>query len=118
MSKPKLFIEEYRDLSAIEVDLIRWLLAVTNNSEFIEQVEKTKVISKCGCGCRTIDLQVEGYDAKSGGLNLSAQGISPEGVPVDVVLHIRHGLISELEVYSMNGINEFGLPEIDQLHID
>ena len=113
-----MFIEEHRDLSLKEVNLIKWLLSKTNHSEFIEQIEKTKVISKCGCGCRTIDLQVEGYEAKSGILNLSAQGVSPEGVPVDVILHVRRGLISELEIYSMDETKDFGLPEINQLHID
>lgn len=118
MSKDKWFIEENRDLSAREVDLIRWLLTVTNNSEFMEQIEKTKVTTKCGCGCRTIDLQVEGYESKSGGVNLSAQGFSPEGVPVDVILYVRHGLISELEVYAMDGTKEFALPEVDSLNIN
>ena len=117
MSKVQFFIEEHRDLSAREVDLIRWLLTITNHSEFIEQIGKTRVITKCGCGCRTIDLQVEGYEAKSGALNLSAQGFSPEGVPVDVILHVRHGLISELEVYAMDGSKEFALPEVDSLNM-
>lgn len=117
MHKEEMFIAEDRDLSVREVDLIRWLLTITNNLEFIEQIEKTKVITKCGCGCRTIDLKVEGYKSKSAGVNLSAQGFSPESVPVDVVLHIRQGLISELEVYAMDGTEKFSLPDVDSLNI-
>jgi hypothetical protein len=119
MNKSEVFIEEHRNLSVKEVDLIKWLLVTTNNLQFVEQIENAKVVSKCGCGCHTIDLQVEGYEAeaKPSVLNLSAQGLSPENVPVDVVLHVRHGLISELEVYALDGTEEFDLPKIDTLNI-
>ena len=118
MNKPPFFIEEHRDLSEKEVDLIRWLLTVTDNQELIEQIGKTKVISKCGCGCPTIDLYVEGFETKPLGLILSADGLSPEGTPVGVILHVRGGLLSELEVYSEDGTKEFSLPEINKLHVD
>jgi hypothetical protein len=118
MSKPPLFIEEHRALSEKEVDLIRWLLMKTNNSGLIEQIEKTRVISKCGCGCPTIDLQVEGFESKPLGLTLSAEGFAPEGIPVGVILHVRGGLLSELEVYSEDGTKEFSLPEINKLQVD
>lgn len=117
MHKDKLFIAEDRDLAVREIDLIQWLLTGTNNLEFIEQIEKTRVITRCDCGCRTIDLKVEGYKPRSVGVNLSAQGFSPEGVPVDVVLHVRHGLLSELEIYAMDGTEKFSLPEVDRLNI-
>jgi hypothetical protein len=117
MNKDQLFVEEHRGLSAREINLIQWLLVETNNLEFVEQIKKTNVITKCGCGCKTIDLQVEGYEPKSGGLTLSAQGFSTESVPVDVILHIRNGLISELEVYAIDDAKEFSLPETDSLVI-
>ncbi len=118
MSKEPLFVEEYRDLSAKEVDLIEWLLTKTNHSELIEQIGKTRVISKCSCGCPTIDLQVKGCESGPVRLVLSANGFSPEGIPVGVILHVRNVLISELEVYSQDGTKYFGLPEIDRLHIE
>lgn len=118
MRKDQLFVEEHRELSLREIDLIKWLLVTTNNLEFLEQIEKARVISKCGCGCRTIDLEVVEYVSKFDKLiNLDAQGVSPEGVPVDVILHIRHGLISELEIYAMDETEEFSLPEIDKLNV-
>ena len=118
MSREKFFIEEHRDLSAKEVDLIKWILAEYNHSELLEQIEKTKVISKCSCGCATIDLQVEGYEQKSEGLILSVEGFSSAEIPVGVILHVRNGLLSELEVYSKAGTKVFGLPEIDKLYVD
>jgi len=117
MNKETLFVEEHRDLSAKEVDLIKWLLTKTNHSEFIEQIGKTKVVSKCSCGCPTVDLQVEGYESKPVRFVLSAEGFSPEGIAVGVILHVRNGLVSELEVYSQDGTKVFGLPEIDRLQV-
>jgi hypothetical protein len=115
MAKEPLFILEHRDLSVKEADLISWLLGETNHSELKEQLRDAKVISKCGCGCPTIDLQVDGYEDIPVRLVLSAEGLSPEGIPVGVILHVRHGLLSELEVYSQDGTKEFSLPEVDTL---
>jgi len=118
MSKEQLFVEEYRDLSTKEVDLIEWLLTKNNHSELIEQIGKTRVVSKCSCGCPTIDLQVKECESGSVRLVLSANGFSPDGIPVGVILHVRNGLISELEVYSKDGTKVFGLPEIDKLQVE
>src|SRR5262245_48347939 len=117
MNHYEAFVEEHRELRAEEINLIQWLLVATGNLDYVEQIEKTRVVSKCGCGCRTIDLEVEEYEAKSGDLHLSAQGYSTEGVPMDVILHVRRGLISELEVYAMDGTEGFSMPEIDKLNI-
>lgn len=118
MNKEPLFVEERRNLSSKEANLIEWLLIKTKYSELIEQIEKTKVISKCSCGCPTIDLQVEGYESAPVRLVLFAEGVSPEGIPIGVILHVRNGLISELEIYSQDGTKNFRLPEIDKLHIE
>jgi hypothetical protein len=117
MNKSELFIEEYRNLSLEEIGIIQWLLAEHDRLELANQLDNVKVISKCGCGCRTIGLQVESEVANSQGLHLSAQGFSPEGVPIDVILHIRNGLIYEFEVYAMDGTEKFTLPETEKLHI-
>ena len=118
MSKEPLFVEEHRDLSAKEADLIEWLLTKNNHSELIEQIGKPSVISKCSCGCPTIDLQGKEYESGPIRLVLFANGFSPEGIPVGVILHVRNGLISELEVYSKGGTKVFGLPEIDKLQME
>jgi hypothetical protein len=49
-------------------------------------------------------------------LHLSASGYSPEGIPVGVMLHIRNGLLSELEAYSEDGTKVFGLPDTEKLN--
>jgi len=118
MSKEPLFVEEYRDLSVKEVDLIEWLLTKNNHSELVAQIGNTRVISKCSCGCPTIDLQVKDYESGPIRLVLSANGFSPEGIPVGVILHVKNGLISEFEVYSKDATKVFGLPEIDKLQVE
>ena len=118
MHTTDLFIEEHRNLSVKEIDLIQWLLAETNNLELMTQIENTKVMSRCSCGCPTIDLKVEGVETRPLGLTLSADGHSPEGVPVGVILHVKDGLLSELEVYSQDETKEFSLPEEGKLHVD
>jgi hypothetical protein len=75
------------------------------------------VVSKCSCGCPTIDLQVEGYESKPVSLILSAEGFSPDGTPVGVILHVRNGLLAELEVYSQDATKFFELPKIDSLTV-
>jgi hypothetical protein len=45
-----------------------------------------------------------------------AEGSSPEGVRVGVIVHVREGEISELEVYSVTGEkNAFSLPKPESL---
>jgi hypothetical protein len=46
-----------------------------------------------------------------------AYGHSPEGVPVNVILHAREGELSELEVISMDDTDVFGMPRPETLEI-
>jgi hypothetical protein len=117
MNERTFFVEEYRNLSTKEINLIEWLLINTKHSELIEQIENAKVISKCNCGCPTVDLEVANVDNQSINFHLSASGYSPEGIPVGVILHVRNGVLSELEAYSEDGTKVFDLPEADKLKI-
>lgn len=81
------------------------------------QLPLVSVASRCGCGCPTINLAVDGKVAshRSPSLILSeASGVSPEGVSFGIILHCRDGLISELEVYPLKDV-AFTLPEIEQI---
>ena len=117
MNEETFFVEEHRDLSTKERDLIHWLLVETNQPDLQEQIGKAKIVSRCSCGCPTIDLQVVGVNEQPINLHLSASGYSLEGIPVGVILHIKNGLLAELEAYSETGIRVFDLPEIDKLQV-
>ena len=117
MSKKLLSIEEHRDLTQKEIVLMEWLMKESGHSELMNQIEKTKVISKCSCGCPTIDLKVDGIHETPLSLHLSAVGCSPEGIQIEVLLHVRKGLLFMLEAYPWHGTYTFSLPEIKDLKI-
>lgn len=93
---------------------MRWLLKAHDHTELVEQLDKVKVISKCGCGC-TIDLHADDIENIPGNLHLSAQAVSPENVLLDVILHVRNGVLAELEIYAVHDTKDFTLPEVDKL---
>ena len=76
-----------------------------------------RVAAKCGCGCPTVDFALEtGRKLGSSDIVAEAGGKSSEGVSVGVILHAREGELSELEVYSTQGVNvPFSLPLLDSL---
>ncbi len=42
-------------------------------------------------------------------------GKSPEGVDINVILHVRGEALSELEIYSRDGTDSFSLPKPEDL---
>jgi hypothetical protein len=113
-----------RTLASNERILLEWLLARPSSdvsgsdvSKYKAQVAKLRVVAKCGCGCPTVDFAL-GSDRKLGASEIVAEagGKSPEGVSVGVILHAREGELSELEVYSTQGLDiSFTLPIPDSL---
>jgi hypothetical protein len=78
-----------------------WLLAQgrSDASLYRPHIPKLLVITRCGCGCPTVDV-ASATTAKAGPsvIVADARGRSPEGVLVGVIVHIRDSEISELEV--------------------
>jgi hypothetical protein len=110
---------ENRPLTTDERILLEWLIAHGSPSaaKFAPQISRVSVVSRCTCGCPTIDLAVDGKRV-GGGSELIADfvGKLPEGIQVGVILHCRGGQISELEVYAIDEIKGvFGLPCPDAL---
>ena len=84
----------------------------------MEQLPKVAVASRCGCGCPTIDLAVNGRIASPASPTVilsEAGGVSPEGISFGIILHGREGLISELEVYSVDRAGPFTLPDVEDI---
>ena len=113
-------ISDVRELRPEERRLLEWLLnhGTPAAAPFLEQLPMVSVVSRCGCGCPTIDLAVSGHAAPVSSpstILADAEGVSPEGVRVGVIVHGREGLISELEIYSMAGEAIFSLPRIVDL---
>jgi hypothetical protein len=112
---------ENRPLTTDERVLLEWLIAngSPNAVKYASQIPRVSVVSRCTCGCPTIDLAVDGKHV-DGASELVADffGKSPEGIQVGVILHCRGSQISELEVYAIDEVKgAFGLPRPDALVI-
>jgi hypothetical protein len=108
-----------RNLSSGERTLLQWLLmhGSYDASKYMSQIDSLRVVSKCGCGCPTVDFALQS-GRKVGGSDIVAEagGKSPEGISVGVILHVREDELSELEVYSTEGLDvPFSLPTPDSL---
>jgi hypothetical protein len=115
VTQKKLSVPDRRPLTVAEHRLLAFLLdRSTEAGAYQGQLSLARVVSRCGCGCPTVDLALDGGSGRSGASIILADvtGRSPEGVLVGVILHGREGELSELEVYSVDGqISTFGLPD-------
>jgi hypothetical protein len=108
-----------RPLTKDEAALLQWLLehgAATPAEK--AQLRFVSVVGCCGCGCPSIHLAISGKVASPGS---SAEiiadfcGTTPEGALVAVMVHVREGLLSELEAYSLSEIETFSFPRQEDL---
>jgi hypothetical protein len=118
----RMVIPEERPLTEPERSLLEWSLrhGKPEAAQFFDQLPLVTVISRCGCGCPTIDLGVGGKAASiySPSLILAdfIGGTTPRGGRVGVVVHAREGLLSELEIYSLGGEGKILFPHVEDLH--
>ncbi|MBK8479212.1 MAG: hypothetical protein IPL39_23910 [Opitutaceae bacterium] len=63
-------IAEDRPLTESEKTLLRWLLehGETRGRDFLPQIDCARVSGRCGCGCATVDLAVDGLKEQEKGL--------------------------------------------------
>jgi hypothetical protein len=110
-----------RPLTDAERQFLTWLLehGERGATEYLSQIPSVTVIGQCSCGCPTLDLAVAGKHGK-GGSTIVADfvGTTPEGTLVGVLVHVREGTLSELEVYDMRGDAErFSFPRPEALRL-
>jgi hypothetical protein len=83
------------------------------------QIDSLRVVSKCTCGCPTVNFALEGNPTSRKGERLI--GDCPATVDdqdVGVLLFECRGRLSTLEVYSCAGSDKpFGLPKIEDIYI-
>ena len=75
------------------------------------------MVSHCTCGCPSVDLAVDGkHTVGASEIIGDAEGRSPEGLRVGVILHCREGQLSELEIYPIDATEgPFRLPKPESL---
>jgi hypothetical protein len=109
-----------RPLSDAELELIEVLLgaAGTQAGRYLGQLPEVRVVGGCGCGCPSIDLEVgEGLREGAPKPLIVADAESPAGVPVGVILWVRGGALSGLEVHPWHGTGSVRLPQTESLNI-
>ena len=109
-SKP---IPDERPLTKAEYDLARWMLenGQVDAREFLAQLDRARVVSRCPCGCASIDLQVEGLPPPSGGLRILGDYLfGAEGDLAGAFVFERSGVLAGVEVYGLAGDAPKSLP--------
>jgi hypothetical protein len=83
-----------------EGHLIKWFLehGVPGSDEFISQIDSLTVISKCRCGCPTVNFTLHGKSVLSENKHILADYlVTVDGQDVGVILFQREGRLSSLE---------------------
>ena len=101
-------VPENRPLSEHEEALVRWMLdrGTAAATRFLPQLAEARVVSKCGCGCASVDFSVGGVVPLPGdgiGILADFDYRTAEGHPCGAFVFERAGLLAGLEVWSMDG---------------
>jgi hypothetical protein len=114
-------IPEDRPLTVAEETLVRWLLqnGTGQASSFLPQLSEERVVSRCYCGCASIDFAIDGVKPVTGsGIDILADYVwqTEDGLRFGVFVFARAGLLAGLEVWSVDGLAPaVTLPKIGQL---
>ena len=112
--------QQDRPLTEQERSLVRWLLEHGNPdaAEFLTQLDDAWVVSRCGCGCASIDFAIGGVPPRSdAGMHiLSDFEWQGDGVYSGIFVFACGGQLAGFEVWSLDGkVSTSSLPRIDQL---
>jgi hypothetical protein len=110
-----------RALTRAERELLSWLLNLSDSGrQYLDQVSKLRVVGSCSCGCPTIDFAAPEQTVAARGpstIVADGEGTVAEGGRVGVIVHVREGALSELEVYALDAKTPFSLPSIDSCEL-
>ena len=117
--------EQLRPLTNDEAELLRWMFDHGSDDPrtFRSQLENIQAARCCSCGCPSIHLEVA-KDVQPGadrGEKVVGDfaGKTAQGELVGILLFQEKGKLTELEVYSMDGLAEgaFGLPDLGSMSV-
>lgn len=114
-------IQEDRPLNDSEAALVRWMLehGTVAAAGFIDQLAMARVVSRCCCGCASVNFAVRGIVPPPGevmGILADFEYRTAEGHICGAFVFERVGLLAGLEVWSMDGLSTTSeLPTISQL---
>jgi hypothetical protein len=112
-------IREERPLTAEEQRLARWMLehGEPEARAFLPQLDRARAVSRCACGCATIDLEVDGHRAPSdSGVRVLGDFWFGEGDDAGgIFIYHYGGVLSGIEVYALGGDTPAVLPVPEML---
>ena len=106
-----------RPLRMDERELLEVLIGAARSgaTRYLGQLERATVIESCRCGCPSIDLMVSANTNGRPTPLVMADGESPEGVPVGIILWVCGSELSALEIHPWDGTEHVGLPGPESL---
>ena len=114
-------IPKDRPLTNPETQLVRWLLEHGNPDAggFLRQLADARVVSRCPCGCASIDFAIGGVVLPAdAGIHVLADYVwqTADGSQCGVFVFASGGLLAGVEVWSADGMEAVSsLPAIEQL---
>ena len=114
-------IPEDRPVSEKETELVRWALehGLPGSEKYVSQLEKIRVISRCGCGCASVDFSNDGVlPDYSTGLEVLSDHLWGTGGKdlCGIFVFARREKLAGLEVWSVDGqVTPTELPNIEDL---
>ncbi len=97
-------IPEQRELSGEERKLAQWMLEHGESGalSFRSQLDRARVVSRCPCGCASIDLEVSGAPTPSGEMRILGDFLyGDESNLAGVFIFERGGTLAGIEVYGL-----------------
>jgi hypothetical protein len=114
-------VPEDRPPTAQEAALVRWLLehGTPDAAAFLPQLAEARVVSRCPCGCASIDFAVGGVVPPAGaGMHILSDYVwqSAGGAQCGVFVFARGGRLAGMELWSVDGIETVSsLPAVEHL---
>ena len=118
MSKETQSIPEDRELTSEEYEITRWLLEHGKEEarRFIEQLERARIVSRCPCGCASVDFSISGKPQAKGGMNILSEYLfGDESDPKGIFVWECNGILAGLEVYWFAADAPTILPNVESL---
>lgn len=103
-------IPDDRDLDERERALVRWLLehGTPDAAPCLLQVPLVRVVSRCACGCASLNFEIGGQGWRSpGGMTILSDHDwrDAEGRAFGIFVFAKANTLAGIEVYSMDGVS-------------
>lgn len=100
-------ISEDRPLTTEEHSFLLWLLSEGGDRSrtYLSQVEKAHVVGRCGCGCASINLSIDGvshYGSAGMDTLCAYRWSSPAGHLFEVFVFACGGLVAGIDLWSID----------------